>query len=79
MKPLNKKLIGKRVSIIWDDPTGSVGGEMDEIDLAQCISEGILVVLDNKKLVLQSSIYPGSKTGDFTCIHRALVTNWKVL
>ena len=79
MKKIPKRLIGKRVAITWDDPTGSVGGELDDQDLAKCISEGKLVALDKKKLVLQSSIYPGTKQGDFTCIHRGLVTAWKVI
>lgn len=79
MKPLSKRLIGKRLAITWEDPTGSVGGELHEQDLAECISEGKLMTLDNKKLVLCSSSYPGTTQGDYTCIHRALVTGWEVI
>jgi len=32
-----------------------------------------LVAMDDEKLILQTSIYTGSKCGDYTCIHPSLV------
>jgi len=79
MKPMTQSLMGKRLSVTWLDPIGSVGGELSDMELAECVSEGKLVKLDRKSFVLASSIYTDSKQGDFTCIHRALVTDWKII
>jgi len=59
------------------DATGAIGAELNEMDLAECVSEGKVVKLDKKKLVLQSSIYTGTDCGDFTCVPAALVTDWR--
>jgi len=73
VKKIPKSYLGKRVQIVWDDPTGHIGVDLNEVALAECTSEGILVAMDDEKLILQTSIYTGSKCGDYTCIHRALV------
>ena len=79
MKKIPKSYLQKRVQIIWDDPTGHIGSELSEVGLAECISEGILVAMDDEKLILQTSIYTGSKCGDYTCIHIGLVKNCLLL
>jgi len=61
------------------DATGAIGLDLCEMDLAECVSEGTLVKLDKKKLVLQSSIYTGTDCGDFTCLPAPLVTDWREL
>jgi hypothetical protein len=76
-KRIPKKMIGRRLSITWVDPTGGIGAELNEMDLAECVSEGKLVKLDKKKLVLQSSIYTGTQCGDFTCLAVSLITDWR--
>jgi len=73
MKKIPKSYLNKRVAVTWVDPTGHIGSELSEVDLAECISEGILVAMDDEKLILQTSIYTGSKCGDYTCIHPSLV------
>ena len=73
MKKIPQSYLQKRVAVTWVDPTGHVGSDLSEVDLAECVSEGILVAIDNEKLILQTSIYTGSKCGDYTCIHPALV------
>ena len=79
MKPLTKNERGCLVEITWMDPTGSIGGDLNDLDLAECVSTGRLVKINKKRLILQSSIYTGTKTGDFTCIAVSLVRSWKLI
>lgn len=72
-------MIGQRWAIHWLDPSGHVGAELDEVKLFLCITEGKLVKLTKTMLVIQSSIYPDSQTGDFTAIHRSLVVDYQKL
>jgi hypothetical protein len=55
------------------DPSGYINSELSEVQLSECISEGTLVVLTEEKLILRTSVYPGSDVGDYTIIHPSLV------
>ena len=73
MKKIPKSYLQKRVAVTWVDPTGHIGSELSEVKLSECVSEGMLVVLEEEKLILRTSLYTGSQTGDYTIIHPSLV------
>jgi len=79
MSEIRKKLIGKRLSVTWLDPTGGIGTELAEIKLAECVTEGKLVKVTSDSIVLASSIYTDSTVGDYTCIHKSLVTKFTII
>ena len=79
MKKIPKSYINRRCSIIWNDPSGFINSELSEVQLSECISEGTLVVLTEDKLILRTSVYPGSDVGDYTIIHPALVKSCLLL
>ena len=79
MKKIPKSYRNKRVAVTWEDPSGYINDDISEVKMSVCISEGTLVVLDEAKLILRTSVYPGSQVGDYTIIHPALVKQCKAL
>ena len=79
MKKIPKSYLQKRVAVTWEDPSGYINDDISEVKMAVCISEGTLVVLDEEKLILRTSVYPGSDVGDYTIIHPALVKSCLLL
>ena len=73
MKRIPKRFLHSRISVWWMDPSGYINSELSEVQLSECISEGTLVVLTEEKLILRTSVYPGSDVGDYTIIHPSLV------
>ena len=73
MKKIPKRFLHSRISVLWNDPSGFINSELSEVQLSECISEGTLVMLTEDKLILRTSVYPGSDVGDYTIIHPALV------
>ena len=69
MKTPPKTWRGERISVRWLDPCGFVNQELADVDVAECVSEGTLISLDDKKLILRTAVYPKDKTfGDWTAI-----------
>lgn len=67
--------IGKRISVTWDDPCGFVNQDFAEVDVAECVSEGTLISLDKRKLILRTAVYKKDKNfGDWTAITLGAVT-----
>tara|TARA_R100001530_G_scaffold5520_1_gene6831 strand:- start:68 stop:307 length:240 start_codon:yes stop_codon:yes gene_type:complete len=79
MKKIPKSYINSRCQIVWDDPSGYINDDISEVKLSECVSEGLLVVLEDEKLILRTSLYTGSQVGDYTIIHPALVKQCKAL
>jgi len=79
MKKIPKSYINRRCQIVWDDPSGYINDDISEVKLSECVSEGLLVVLEDEKLILRTSLYTGSQVGDYTIIHPALVKQCKAL
>ena len=73
MKRIPKRFLHSRISVWWMDPSGYINSELSEVKLSECVSEGTLVVLDKERLILRTSVYPGSDVGDYTIIHPSLV------
>ena len=73
MKKIPKRFLQKRVAVTWVDPSGYINDDLSVVKMSVCISEGTLVVLDEEKLILRTSVYPGSDVGDYTIIHPSLV------
>ena len=79
MRKIPKSYLQKRVAVTWVDPSGYINDELTEVKLSECVSEGLLVVLEAEKLILRTSLYTGSQVGDYTIIHPALVKQCKRL
>jgi len=79
MKKIPKSYLNKRVAVTWVDPSGYINDDISEVKLSECVSEGLLVVLEDEKLILRTSLYTGSQVGDYTIIHPALVKQCKAL
>jgi hypothetical protein len=79
MKKIPKSYLNKRVTVTWVDPSGYINDDISEVKLSECVSEGLLVVLEDGKLILRTSLYTGSRVGDYTIIHPALVKQCKAL
>ena len=79
MKKIPKSYLNKRVAVTWEDPSGYINDDISEVKLSECVSEGLLVVLGDEKLILRTSLYTGSQVGDYTIIHPALVKQCKAL
>ena len=80
MKKPPKTWIGKRVSVRWLDPCGFINQELSEVDVAECVSEGTLISMDEKKLILRTAVYPKDKNfGDWTAICLGAIVKCKRL
>ena len=79
MKKIPKSYLNKRVAVTWEDPSGYINDDISEVKLSECVSEGLLVVLEDEKLILRTSLYTGSQVGDYTIIHPSLVKNCLLL
>lgn len=80
MKKPPKTWIGERIAVIWLDPCGFVNQELSEVDVAECVSEGTLISMDDKKLILRTAVYPKDKTfGDWTAITLGAIVKCKRL
>ena len=76
MKKPPKTWIGER----WLDPCGFINQELSEVDVAECVSEGTLISMDDKKLILRTAVYPKDKTfGDWTAITLGAIVKCKRL
>ena len=46
-----------------------VNSELSQVDVAECVSEGTLISVDERKLILRTAVYPKDKGfGDWTAI-----------
>ena len=80
MKKPPKTWIGKRISVRWLDPCGFVNQELSEVDVAECVSEGTLISMDEKKLILRTAVYPKDKSfGDWSAITLGAIVKVKKL
>jgi hypothetical protein len=78
MKKPPKTWIGKRISVRWLDPCGFVNEELSGVDVAECVSEGTLISMDERKLILRTAVYPKDKNfGDWTAICLGAVVDCK--
>ena len=75
-----KTWIGKRISVRWLDPCGFINQELSEVDVAECVSDGTLVSMDDRKLILRTAVYPKDKNfGDWSAITLGAIVNCKKL
>ena len=80
MKKPPKTWIGKRISVRWLDPCGFINQEVSEVDVAECVSDGTLVSMDDRKLILRTAVYPKDKNfGDWSAITLGAIVNCKKL
>ena len=80
MKKPPKTWIGKRISVRWLDPCGFINQELSEVDVAECVSEGTLVSMDDRKLILRTAVYPKDKSfGDWSAITLGAIVKVKKL
>jgi len=80
MKKPPKTWIGKRISVRWLDPCGFINQELSEVDVAECVSEGTLISMDEKKLILRTAVYPKDKSfGDWSAITLGAIVKVKKL
>ena len=76
---IKENLLGSRVRVTWIDSCGFINADLDEVALAECKSEGVVSVLDDEMIVLRSSIYTNSETGDYTALPIGCITGVEVL
>ena len=69
-----KKLVGKMVEVDWKDPTGFVNENLREVKLSKCTSTGILREIKEDYVILQTSKYEDSESGDYTSITIGCIT-----
>ena len=69
-----KKLIGKMVEVDWKDPTGFVNENLREVKLSKCTSIGILREIKEDYIILQTSKYEDSESGDYISITMGCIT-----
>jgi len=72
-------LKGSRVCVTWMDCQGYINQDLDEVMLAECKSEGVLVYMDNQMVVIRSAVYTDTETGDYTAIPVGCITEVKAL
>lgn len=68
MKRIPKSWINTRVAVTWLDPTGYTNDDFQNVDVSECVSEGTLAAVDNRKIILRTARYKDSNFGDFTAI-----------
>lgn len=76
---IQESLKGSRVCVTWMDPAGYINSELNEVELAECKSEGIVAGIDSQMVVIRSAVYTGTETGDYTSIPIGCITEVKVL
>lgn len=69
-----KRLIGKMVEVDWKDPTGFVNENLREVRVSKCTSIGILREIKEDYIILQTSKYEDSESGDYTSITIGCIT-----
>lgn len=80
MKKPPKTWISRRISVTWLDPCGFVNQELSEVDVAECVSEGTLISMDERKLILRTAVYPkDTNFGDWTAITLGAIVNCRKL
>ena len=63
-----KRLIGKVTEVVWEDPTGFVNESLKDVGVSKCKSVGILREVRDDCIVLETSKYEDSESGDYTAI-----------
>ena len=65
---MGTELLNQRVSILWVDPQGFINAELADVAPAECVTEGIVARIDTETIVIRSSLYTGTETGDYTAL-----------
>jgi len=76
---IQESLKGSRVCVTWMDPVGFINADLNEVELAECKSEGVLADIDDQMVVIRSAVYTDTETGDYTAIPVGCITEVKVL
>ena len=80
MKRIPKSWLNRRCAITWDDPTGFTNEDFNNVDVAECVSEGTLVAVDDTKIILRTARYTGEKNfGDWTAISRGCIKSARTI
>jgi len=69
-----KKMEGDMVEVEWLDPTGYINEYFSEVKLSKCTSIGILREIKEEYIILQTSKYENSESGDYTAIALGCIT-----
>jgi len=69
-----KRLEGKMVEVEWEDPSGFINEELSDVKLSKCTSWGILKEAKSNCIILQTSKYKDSESGDYTTINNGCIT-----
>ena len=73
MKRIPAKYLTKRVAVTWIDPTGFINSDLKDVDVSECVSEGTLVSVNERRLVLRTAVYRDSEFGDYSAISMGCV------
>jgi len=73
MKRIPSKYLTKRVAVNWIDPTGFINSDLKDVDVSECVSEGTLVSVNNRRLILRTAVYKDSDFGDYSAISMGCV------
>ena len=65
---MGTELLNQRVSILWLDPQGFINAELADVAPAECVTEGTVARIDTETIVIRSSLYIGTETGDYTAL-----------
>jgi len=76
---IQENLLESRVCVTWLDSCGFINTDLDEVALAECKSEGVVSALNDDMIVLRSSIYTDSETGDYTALPLGCITGVEML
>ena len=68
------KLLGKMVEVEWEDPSGYINENLRDVKLSKCTSWGLLKELKKNCIILQTSKYEDSESGDYTTINTGCIT-----
>jgi len=73
MKRIPAKYLTKRCAVHWIDPTGYINSDLKDVDVSECVSEGTLVSVNNRRLILRTAVYKDSEFGDYSAISMGCV------
>tara|TARA_R110002073_G_scaffold187652_3_gene346374 strand:+ start:121 stop:360 length:240 start_codon:yes stop_codon:yes gene_type:complete len=73
MKRIPAKYLTKRVAVTWIDPTGYINSDLKDVDVSECVSEGTLMSVNNRRLILRTAVYKDSDFGDYSAISMGCV------
>ena len=73
MKRIPAKYLTKRCAVLWIDPTGYINSDLKDVDVSECVSEGTLVSVNNRRLILRTAVYKDSEFGDYSAISMGCV------